>query len=414
MKALPKFVALALWLNQMTVWAEVAPVVVKLPDDPKAWTGQRLLFRVDLRSHGSFGGSTSFTLPKVPGTVIMKPGNATVSSEQIEGESWFIQSHSFALFSQNEGVVSVPSFSVRFGTREGFTGPVTEVEAEVPGFDVTIERPPGTKGLGFLITADSLRVEERWDPVPGIETIETGAIFKRTITQHAENLTGMALAPIPKDVPEGIRVYPGQAAVQDQTERGSFRGERVETITYFVEAPGSHTFPEIRYSWWNPAKNVVESKTLPTVTIQAKAAPSPALAENRRHLAVLGFAVVLAIMALGYWQRNWLAALVKQAKSRLRSPEKAAARQLLRACRGNDAESALNAWYVWKQCREDRPVVTELRDEIQRLQLALFGVAPDASSWQGKRLADLVRRHRSSRHECPGPLQSSALHPLNP
>ncbi|MCB1232027.1 MAG: BatD family protein [Verrucomicrobiae bacterium] len=394
--------------------AEVEPVVVKLPDDPKAFTGQRLMFRVELRSRGSFGGATSFTLPEVPGTVIMKPGSATVSSEEIEGESWFIQVHSFALFSQRDGVVKVPAFPVHFGTREGFTGPVTEIDAEVPAFEVTIERPRSTEGIGFLITTDSLRIEEKWDPQPGTDPVETGAVFKRTITQSAENMTGMALAPIPATAPEGIRVYPGQATVQDQTQRGSFQGERVETITYLVEKPGAHTFPEIRYSWWNPASKKLETKTLPAVTIEAKAAPSPAAAETRRHLAIAIGAVIALLAIVAFWQRRRLAATAKRIRDRLHSPEREAARDLHRACRENDASAALKAWFAWESAVSGAPDSPELRDEIKRLQCTLFGPKPNASGWRGDNLATRFDRVRVRRSNSFSPSRKPRLTLLNP
>ena len=107
-------------------------------------------------SSGSFGGAASFTIPQVPGTVIVKVGDPIVSSEQIEGESWFVQSHEFALFSQRDGSIEMPEFPVHFGTRKGFTGPVTEVDEKVPGFSIQIERPPRTDPNRFLITTESL------------------------------------------------------------------------------------------------------------------------------------------------------------------------------------------------------------------------------------------------------------------
>ncbi len=415
MRTSPGLAALALFLVPLLAPAEVAPVVVKLPDDPKAWTGQRLLFRVELRSRGSFGGATSFTLPEVPGTVIMKTGNATVSSEQLEGESWFIQSHFFALFSQEEGPVEIPEFPVRFGTREGFTGPVTDVEALVPGFQVTIERPPGTERSGFLITAESLQVEEEWDPVPGTETVETGAVFRRTITQRAENMTGMALAPVPDHAPEGIRAYPGQAEVRDETERGDFRGERIETITYLVEKPGTHTFPEIRYSWWNPAAKSLESKTLPAVTIRAKAAPSPVSAERRRHFSLIATALLASIVALTITQRRHLAAVIKRLEGRLHSPEREASRHLLRACRENDPRAALAAWFDWCNARPDsNSIPVELGSEIAQLENVLYRADPNPASWNGDDLAARFRQFRSQRSARSSRRSQSPLAPLNP
>jgi hypothetical protein len=106
-----------------TAQAEVAPVAVRAPD-AKAWVGQRVPFYVELRATGSFAGVANFDLPQLPGTIIMKIGNPVVSSQEIEGQSWFVQTHEFALFSQKPGRLDMPAFAVRFSSRDGFTGPV--------------------------------------------------------------------------------------------------------------------------------------------------------------------------------------------------------------------------------------------------------------------------------------------------
>jgi len=111
-----------------------------------------LPFYVELRAPGSFAGTAGFDLPQLPGTLLMKIGNPVVGSQEIEGESWFVQTHEFALFSQRPGTLEVPPFSVRFASREGFTGPAKEMQAKAPSWKVDIRRPPGSDKIGFLIT----------------------------------------------------------------------------------------------------------------------------------------------------------------------------------------------------------------------------------------------------------------------
>ena len=112
-------------------WAEVAPVAVRVPND-KAWVGQRVPFYIEVRAPGSFAGTVSFHLPHLPGVLLLKIGSPVVGSEEREGQSWFLQTQEFALFSQRDGSLEVPSFPVRYACREGFVGPVQDVEA----FDV--------------------------------------------------------------------------------------------------------------------------------------------------------------------------------------------------------------------------------------------------------------------------------------
>ncbi len=229
-----------LLLFSIHLHAGIEPVVIRVPE-AKAWIGQRLPLYVELRARGSFAGAASFSLPEIPRTVIIKIGNPVVSSQQIDGESWFVQMHEFVLFSQQSGTVEIPAFEVRFGSHDGFTGPVIEQQAQVPGTSIEIQRPPGSESISFLITTESLDLSENWQPEPQRQPgpVKAGAIFKRTIVQRAAQMTGMALTATPTDAPDGVRVYPGQPEVTDKTERGDFLGERRETITYQLQKPGS-------------------------------------------------------------------------------------------------------------------------------------------------------------------------------
>jgi hypothetical protein len=393
--------------------AEVAPVAVRVPE-PKAWIGQRVTFYVELRAPGSFVGTASFDLPQIPGALLLKIGNPVVSSEEIEGESWFVQTHEFALFSQKPSVLKVPAFPVRFARRDGFTGPATEVKARVPAAKIEIKRPPGSEGLGFLLTTESLDVSETWNPTPG--QAEVGAMFKRTIVLRAPNLPGMALAPAPTAAPDGIRVYPGQAETNDKLERGDFLGERRETITYLLQKPGVLTLPALAYVWWNPKTEKLQSKTLPAMTFDVAAAPvapAPAATSIAPH-AWPWWLVAAMVVGLCGWQRHRLAAWAKQCWAGLNPPDRVAARQLLRACRCHQAVAAASAWTAWRSMQPDTfQPGAELHAAVAGLHRHLFGPAP-AGTWQGAEFARAFRKNLAPVKLRASPPPVSPLPSLNP
>jgi hypothetical protein len=290
---------------------------------------------------------------------------------------------------------------------------VNETQATVPAVSVEIERPPGTDPGRFLVTTESFSVEERWDPLPG-EDVETGAVFKRTITQRAEDMTGMALAPVPITAPDGIRVYSGNAVVTDETERGEFSGQRVETVTYLVEQPGSLTLPAIRYDWWNPTTARLESKTLPAVTFIATMPPdsiakqSPA---SRSQSTLIWVLIALVAIALGWFYRRRIASSFSRLRDRIDPPERRSARILLHACKRNDAPTAARALYDWQRLQSDFSPTGELRVEILELHRHLYGNNASPGFWNGAALASALR-HRSA--NTPVNSASTVLPPLNP
>lgn len=408
------FVALTL-LFTTAGHCEVAPVAIIVPD-ARAWVGQRLPFFVELRARGSFGGSAIFSLPEISRSVILKLGNPVVSSREIEGDSWFVQTHEFALFSQLSGELAIPAFDVRFGSRDGFTGPVVEQQAQVPGASVEIRRPPGSDRDVYLVTTDELTIEERWDSQPG--KLPVGAVVKREIVQQARQMTGMALAPPLTTVPEGVRVYSTSPELIDRTERGEFAGERRETLTYLFQQPGIFELPQMTYVWWDPTAEQLVSRTLPGATFEvAGSIGGPGTvnpAEERWTGLWLLWPLALVGLGIGIWQRRGVYASLLRFLMWLNPPERRAANRLLRACQLNEPVAAHKSWAQW---RATQPVGLQLNTEFElalvALQRAVYGPtgsvawrgAPFARAFAAQRAAILIRSE-------PGP--PADLPALNP
>lgn len=386
------------------VFLQPAHAAVKLVDisapAKKTWVGQRTTFYVELRSPGPFVGAAGFSLPQIPRCVIVKVSNPVVSSKVLEGETWFIQTHEFALFSQAAGDIKLPSFEVRFTSRNEFDGPGIEHVEKVPATRFMVLRPPDSAHTGFLVTTNEIAVTETWQPEPG--PAKQGAVFHRSITQTADQMTGMALSPPPTDVPSGIRVYLGKPEVTDKTERGEFTGTRRDTITYVLQQPGTWTLPAIKYIWWNPKSEQYGSKVLPAVTFQVAATPHTETVKQssdqngRWGLGALFVAVLGGIL---FWQR---AQLIKWARifwNRFNPPEKIAARNLKHACRRNDPHAAEAAWLAWRlQQPTDYQPVPPLRDAAIELQRHLYGPLPSVP-WQGDAMGSAFRRQLADNPE---------------
>jgi len=384
------------------LWCGVAqgavPLVTIEAPEESTWVGQRTPFTVELRSKGPFVGAAGFSLPQLKRCVIIKIGNPVVATKELEGETWFVQSHEFALFSQAAGRVDMLAFQVRFSSRNDFTSPPEDHVEQAPAQSFEVKRPPGSDKIGLLVTTEELDIKETWDPQPG--ATKQGALFHRTITQSAGQMTGMALAPPPTEAPAGIRVYPGPPEVTDNTERGEFTGFRSDTITYLMEQPGSFTLPAIEYVWWNPKTEELSTKTLPAVTFEVAALPThetsatPA-AKSRRWGIWLG--LTAAIVGLMFWQRRNIFGGLQTIHARLNPPDRVAARKLLRACRHNDAQAAETAWLAWQNTQSVKFAPSaELRESAVDLQRHLYGPTP-TSEWAGDQLEKSFREQLASR-----------------
>ncbi len=373
-----------------------------------AWTGEAVPLIVTLYSPGPFSGTPAFDLPELPLTVFVKSGNPQVGTEQVDGESYFTQRHEFALYTQRVGEIAVPAFSVRFAGKKTFTSAPEPVEGLTAELRFQSKRPPGTDNLGVVVAAKDMEVSQSWKPA-SMDAVNAGDVIERTISRRATATTAMMFPPVPADAPEGVRVYPATAIVQDHTERGASRAERIETIKYQFERPGTFQLPDVSLVWWDPQSSTLQRKTLPgevvnvVATIAAPAAP--AQPSSRRTPAIL----LLTLLATGlaaWLGRKPVLRFIAAWQARRNNSGARAARRLLAACRSGDASAAYAALIDWKRAvsASDGGASLEillqsaLGGDLQRewtvLSRRVFGSKAGDAPWSGRPLAEAFARTR--------------------
>ena len=100
--------------------------------------------------------------------------------------------------------------------------------------------PPGAEGLGNVISARNLKVEETWKPELGKTTIKPGDAFTRTIIFSAPDLPGMGLP-----------------AVSSGFDRRPWRLRQANVAGTPPQTSSSKSF-----AWWKPVLAVLIAVTL--------------------------------------------------------------------------------------------------------------------------------------------------------
>ena len=112
-------------------------------------------------------------------------------------------------------------------------------------------------------------VEDRGTAMPkslseeAIEQYRRDGFFFPVPILEAEDVSGMAFAPLQHADLPGVGIYPAGPEVADSAGRGSLRGRRSETVTYVFERAGTVQIPDIRLTWWNVSTEQLETITLP-------------------------------------------------------------------------------------------------------------------------------------------------------
>ena len=279
--------------------------------------GQRLTLVVELLVPGYFSGSPAFDLPEVPGLLVIPPsGSPVIGSEEVDGISYTVQRHELSLFAQRPGDFTVPPLPVRLAfKRNPLDARAVAETIRTESVNFAAKLPPGAERAGALISTAELSASETWKPLPG--KAKVGDALTRTVTFSATDVPGMAFPPFPATSIDGIGVYSKPAEVRDESERGTLRGTRSQSITYVCERPGQFTIPGAQLTWWNLASKQLETVSFPAQRLEvapnpafvaeAKETARPARWDSKTVVGIVATAVVLAAVIIASWRRRqWL------------------------------------------------------------------------------------------------------------
>lgn len=316
------------------------------------YVGQKLTLQVELMGVGQFSGSPRFDLPQVSGVLVLKMEPRPVLDSKTEaGVTWVVQRHTFAVFAQRPGQVTIPDFPVRYGIKAFFNAETVEHTLETAAHQFNAVMPPGAEELNTIISARNLTVKEQWQPEPG-EEAKMGDAFTRTLTFAAPDLPAMAFPPLPVLEAPGLGVYPKSPIVRDTAVRGDFRGERVDAVTYVCEQPGEIHIPALVFQWWDLDTNELKRVELPAhrfTVIQPAVSDAGGIAGSKgTNWWLVGLVIALHCIGISCWKfRKQLKTLYIDWRTRRAQREAAYFKRLLKACDQNDAARCYHALMAW-------------------------------------------------------------------
>lgn len=380
-----------------------AEVSTKLP----AYVGQRINFYVELLSPTFFEGTAAFELPEVSDLLIMKvEDRPTISSETIDGHQYSVQRHEFAAFAQRAGSFQITPIQVRFSIKGEPGQDATEVTESTERMTLEAELPAGAEDISMLLTTNDLTVTQQWKPTP--QNAKVGDAFTRTITFRANDLPAMVFPPLPNTASPELGVYVQQPTIADSMQRGTFTGQRVDSIVYVCEQAGTATIPTIVVPWFDLASKEMKRIELEGAKFEVAAIePVEQETDEVKNSTTVKrpwwpWFIAAGLVAFVIATRRPLAARWEQHRIQRQHSEAGCFDRLLRGCRTNDSRATLNSLYEWighlspgsqvstAEILASRVESDTLMRQIDQLQSSVA----ESSSWNGSELADELRRAR--------------------
>ena len=334
------------------------PVKLRTAVKPKEniFIGQQVILEVDVLAAGGWAQFKRIDDFSVAGAQIMRyESQGTRLSETHDGEDYSGQRYQFFLFPARQGTLHVPSIPVEVEvTRWGANAGKTSQQLLTPEATFQVSMPPGTEHVAGLISTPQLTATQKWDP--DTAEFKVGEALKRTIVQKGRDISGMAFTPLKFDSMDGVSVYPAEARVDDQYNRGTLNGQRVEAVTYVFTAQGTVELPEITIAWWDLSHNKLQQTVLPALELNISPAPqgqatgAPATKARPHALAPgLIFSLVLlgALGVAAWYFRHPLGRFWTNRRQARQAREDYQFRRFTRAAESNDPRAAFNRLMAW-------------------------------------------------------------------
>lgn len=358
----------------------------------------------------------------------------------INGTTYLVTELRFALFPEESGDLQIPGITItatEASSRRSLFDRGRQLRRRSQPLSVQVLPIPAEFPSRNWLPSSEVTISEDWSADP--ESIKIGESVTRTITLRAAGVSAAQISPFEFVDIEGLKIYPDQPSREEIRDEGGITAMTVQSSALLATRGGDFTLPELRIPWWDTATGQLRHAVLPARTMSVLApamVTTPTVAESpvpgqqsisaaapatnnlwmwTTLAALLGWALS-TVLILRY--RRQPAASGATARSDSEISESRQFKQLLEACRGNQAIQARALLLKWGNTfidsSSDQPGVsrqhelldlrslgvqlddTSLNSLLYQLDQSLYSEHP--AQWRGAKLAEELKlwrdRHR--------------------
>jgi hypothetical protein len=303
------------------------------------------------------------------------------------------------------------------------------------GDDVALNVLPRPAAVGneYWLPARDVTLQGEWRPAQG--PIKAGDPVTLDLHLKAQGLTAAQLPDLNSllKLPEGVKAYPDQAKLTNDTQDGHLVGQRDQSVALIADRAGEFTIPALSVHWWDTKVNEAREVNLPARTwtfapaatsassnpslVTAPSAAIPPREETRGPVAAtqkpesgssskwfwlsVSLAVLWAMTLIAWYLSRRQPPRLPAPTQEKRDAMEADARQRFgAACRRNDARAARSSLLEWiAAANADRrpvslrefardagqPRLTRLLDDLDRACYA-------GGAWEGGALREALHK----------------------
>lgn len=415
-----------------------APVFIEASlDQSSVYVQAQAILTLRIYHSVSLYDDSSLTPLQIADTRIEQLGDTRTYEKDINGVRHGVIEMRYAIYPQHSGLLLIAP--------QTFSATLVDTQ---PAQDATVQGPkPGKllrvnsaeialtvkpKPLTYpadapWLPARSLSLSESWNPEP--DHLQVGDSLTRSLTLKAEGLASSQLPALPATEANGLRRYPDQPVLSNQSGERGLIGSREEREALVPSRSGAIELPTVDVIWWNTFEDHLEHTSLPARTLQVATNPSLQVDTPAGTLQVnavdndvlwwwkLSTLILACTTLLGFglwWRARWQPAVHRAAQTGP-SP-RTLLDDIKRACQANDPQATRQALDAW--ARQQPETLADMAARFVPLSDALDGLngalySETGQHWQGEDLWRAIRTIPAA-ERVQDPVGDSGLPPLYP
>jgi hypothetical protein len=396
---------------------QLAPVFIDASlDQESVYVQAQTLLTLRIYHSVSLYDDSSLSPLEMPQARIESLGPPRTYEKEINGVRHGVIELRYAIFPQQSGELTIPAqvFSATvvdrsnssdylpFGPR---TGKVTQVRS--PQIPLRVKaKPANYPSTAPWLPARTLSLAETWTPDPG--QAQVGDSLTRSLLLKVDGLSSAQLPPLPATRVDGLRRYPDQPKLGNQSSEHGLIGSREEREALVPNRHGAFEIPAVEVVWWNTREDRLERTSLPARSLEVALNPSLDLEAAAPPVTTqilesgppiwpwqLSSALLALTTLLGFalWWRARRQPAVLRAAQTGPSP-RTLLDELKRACLANDSLATRHALDAW--ARQQPETLAGMAARFVPLSDALDGLngtlySETGQQWQGEDLWRAIR-----------------------
>ncbi|MGN4049240.1 BatD family protein [Pseudomonas sp. SM4] len=380
---------------------------------------------------------SSLTPLQIADARIEQLGDTRTYEKDLNGVRHGVIEMRYAIYPQHSGLLTITPQT--FSATLVDTQPAQDNNAQGPkpgklmrvsssAIPLTVKPKPLTYPVDApWLPARSLSLSESWNPEP--EHTQIGDSLTRSLTLKVEGLASSQLPALPATDVNGLRRYPDQPVLSNQSTERGLVGSREEREALVPSRSGAIDLPTVDVVWWNTFEDHLEHSSLPARTLQVANNPSlqvdtpagtlqPSVVDNDVlwwwKLSTLILACTTLLGFGLWWRARWQPAVHRAAQTGP-SP-RTLMDDIKRASQANDPQATRQALDAW--ARQQPETLADMAARFVPLSDALDGLngalySETGQHWQGEDLWRAIRTIPTA-ERVHDPVGDSGLPPLYP